>query len=57
MKPEKKELPNTGVTLSMNEFSGNELRIKVLEGIVRSLEERLLYYINKEKEDATNKYN
>lgn len=54
MESTKKELSHTGVDLSINEFTGNELRIKVLEGIIRSLEERLLYYVNEENDNTSN---
>lgn len=48
----KRELVNTGMTISVEKMTAEQKKIKVLEGILEATEKRLLYYIelvNKEK--------
>lgn len=45
-----KELKNTGIELSTIKMSPEEMRIKVLEGILEATEKRLLHYIRKNEE-------
>jgi len=46
-----KALPHVGIKLTTMPLSPEQERIKVLEGILAATEKRLLYYIEKEKED------
>jgi len=46
-----KKLDSTGIIVDTEEFSGDELRIKILEGILEATEKRLLYYIEKEERE------
>lgn len=48
----KRELPNVGISVTTEEFNGDKLQIKLLEGMLEATEKRLLYYINKEKENS-----
>ena len=45
-----KDLPHTGITVRKEILTAEQERIKMLEGILEATEKRLLYYINKEKE-------
>lgn len=49
-----KKLENTGLEISVKSLTAEQLRIKVLEGILKATEERLLYYINLVKEFESN---
>lgn len=51
----KRELPNVGITVEAKEFDGTELKIKLLEGMLEATEKRVMYYVNKEKEDEGEK--
>lgn len=42
-----KQLTNSKLSVSAEEFEGDALRIKILEGMLRATEERLKYYIEK----------
>ncbi len=46
----KYSLKNTGIDVAISEFKGDKLKIKVLEGLLKATEQRLMYYINAEKE-------
>lgn len=46
----KRELPNVGVSVTANDFDGDKMQIKLLEGMLAATEKRLLYYIEREKE-------
>ena len=46
----KRELPNVGVTVESVEYSSDQKQIKILEGMLEATEKRLLYYLEKEKE-------
>ena len=51
-----KKLKYTGLEVAVNPYeTAEQLKIKVLEGILAATEKRLLYYINKEKENNKNK--
>lgn len=50
MKPLKYGLSNTGVDVTVDGFKGDKLRIKVLEGLLEATEQRLMQYIEAEKE-------
>ena len=45
-----KELLHTGISIENNTFTPEQERIKMLEGILAATEKRLLYYIEKERE-------
>ena len=44
----KYSLKNTGIDVAISEFKGDKLKIKVLEGLLKATEQRLMYYINAE---------
>lgn len=44
-----KELENTGITLETTELTKDQIRIKVLEGILEATEKRLLYTLEENK--------
>lgn len=46
-----KELKNIGMEISVSHLTPDQRRIKVLEGILEATEKRLLYYIEKDKEE------
>lgn len=46
-----KELKNVGCKLEIDKINQDKIRIKVLEGMLEATEQRLLYYINKEKNE------
>lgn len=45
-----KNLPNTGVSTRVSDWSDDETKLAVIEGILDATEKRLLYYINRESE-------
>lgn len=45
-----KELENTGITLETTDLTKDQIRIKVLEGILEATEKRLLYILEENKE-------
>lgn len=47
----RKELPHTGITVRKEILTGEQERIKMLEGILEATEKRLLYYIEKENQN------
>ena len=47
----KKELPHTGIMLENRPLDSRDEKIKMLEGILAATENRLLYYIEKEKQE------
>ncbi|XOI99621.1 hypothetical protein ACMX2M_28110 [Paenibacillus polymyxa] len=49
----KRKLDNTGIVLGVEKKTQDELRIKVLEGILEATEKRLLHYIKLNKELAS----
>ena len=50
MQPISYSLENTGVDIVIEDFKGDKLRIKVLEGLLEATEQRLMQYIEAEKE-------
>lgn len=46
-----KKLENLQVNLTIEKMSPEQVKIKVLEGILKATEQRLLYYIEKERND------
>ncbi len=45
-----RELPHVGISVSAENFNGDKMQIKLLEGMLAATEKRLLYYIEREKE-------
>lgn len=45
-----KQLENTGISLSKRELTEEEIKVKVLEGILSATEKRLKYYVEQERE-------
>ena len=45
-----KTLPRTGAEISIERMGDDEIRIRMLEGILEATEQRLLEYIRKEEE-------
>ena len=45
-----KTLPRTGSEISIERMGEDEIRIRMLEGILEATEQRLLEYIRKEEE-------
>ena len=46
----KRELPHVGMSVAAENFDGDKMQIKLLEGMLEATEKRLLYYIGREKE-------
>ncbi len=45
-----RQLPHVGISVSAENFNGDKMQIKLLEGMLAATEKRLLYYMEREKE-------
>lgn len=55
MKTLEYSLENAGVNVTVDDFRGDKLRIKVLEGLLKATEQRLMQYIEAEREQKKEK--